>query len=219
MTPTPTPSPNLPLGTLSVAVSPSQASVTIDGVPYTIGSRKTLQTGTHTIEVKATGYFTKTEQIQMYPGNASHIFISLEKTPGYVDPKDMIVFEVTSHPTGASVYIDGQLSGTTPCTISAPKGSRAVTLRLEGYQDRTETVDLYKRSSGTPQKVFWILTEEEAQVSPSQPVQTETQKHAAESASPPTTNLQREEPLDLLQHIIYFFRGLFGGLLTPCSWM
>lgn len=236
VTPAPTPK---PVNYLTVEVSPSNATITIDGgygpsspmgSPLTGSNSPTksvtysVSPGTHTVRAGASGYKTHTEQIKIDNGDRSHISITLEKDLNYVAPVTPVTlasFEVTSHPAGASVYVDGQPNGTTPCTISATAGSRTVTLRLEGYLDRTETVDIRKTSSRTSQKVFWILTPEEAQTLPSRPVQTETQKRAVANASPPAVttmaNLPQGEPVDLLQHVIYFFRGIFGGICASCS--
>lgn len=219
-TPTPT---QKPVNYLTVEVSPREATITIDGtggVNIHIDSNQksptrrimySISPGTHTVQATATGYLPKTEQIQINSGDNSYLSISLDKDPNPVAPPVTLAsFEMTSRPTGASVYVDGELNGTTPCVISAPVGPHTVMLRVEGYQDRTETVEIIKTYDSMPQKIFWILTPEDVQTSPSQLVQTETQKHAVEGTVTTTSNLQQEEPVDLLQHIIYLFRGLQG---------
>jgi len=51
------------------------------------------------------------------------------------------VLIIDSVPTGASIYIDGSLKGTTPLTNRAMKtGGYAVTLKLAGYEDYTTKV-------------------------------------------------------------------------------
>lgn len=223
-----------PVNYLTVEVSPGEATISIDGGYGPIAPMKSpitgsksptkretysLPTGTHTIRATAPGYQTHTERFQITSGDRSYIFITLDKDPNYIEPVEQASLEVTSSPTGASVYIDNRLNGTTPCAITASVGPHTVMLRLEGYLDRTETVDIYKTSGRSTQKIFWIL--EEVQTQPPQQVQTEPVKHGMVSASPSgvtkTANLQQEEPADLLQHVIFFFRGLFGGMLTSCS--
>jgi len=228
VTPTQTPR---PVNYLTVEVSPDEATISIDGgygsiTPITpmrspiTGSksptkRKTysLPTGTHTIRATAPGYQTHTERFQITSGDRSYIFITLDKDPNYIEPVEQANLEMTSSPTGASVYIDNRLNGTTPCAITASVGPHTVMLRLEGYLDRSETVDIYKTSDRSTQKVFWILTE--GGVPPSQPVQTEPLMHENPGSTPSTTitraSAQSEEPTDVLQYVIYFFRGLFGG--------
>lgn len=210
----PTHTPNILPGTLTVVVSPSHAGVTLDGTPYKKGVPQSLQSGNHTIEVKAAGYLSKTEQIQINWGDHLNLNIALEKDPKTIAPEDLVLFEATSDPTGASVYIDGQLNGTTPCVITTSLGQHTVTFRMEGYQDRVETIDFYKNAAGrtSPQKVFWMLTEGGASSSPGQ-------KEAVIRETPgvtPSTTIARasahsEEPTDVLQYVIYFVRGLLGG--------
>ena len=210
---TPPPTPSLHLGVLSVSLSPSQASLTIDGLPCNKRAPQSLESGTHTLEVKATGYISKTEQIQITRGQNLYLKIALDKDPTTIAPEDLILFEATSHPTGASVYIDGQHNGTTPCTITTSIGQHTVLFQIEGYQDREETMEFYKNAGrSSPQKVFWILTEEGAS---SAPVQKEAVVRETPRSTSSTTitraSAQSDEPTDVLQYVIYFFRGVFGG--------
>mgnify|MGYP000864389158 FL=1 len=217
-----------PVNYLTVEVSPGEATISIDGGYGPIAPMKSpitgsksptkretysLPTGTHTIRATAPGYQTHTERFQINSGDRSHISITLDKDPNYVAPVYLAGLEVTSCPTGASVYIDGRPNGTTPCTIVASAGPHTVMLRLEGYLDRTETVDLYNTSDLSNQKVFWILTEEGAPLS--QPVQTEPIMHETSGSTSSTAitraSAQSDEPTDVLQYVVYFFRGLFGG--------
>lgn len=53
------------------------------------------------------------------------------------------VLEIASVPPGAEVWVDGQLKGTTPCTLrDVAAGERQVTLRLLGYRSATTVVRL-----------------------------------------------------------------------------
>jgi len=42
-----------------------------------------------------------------------------------------------SDPSGAEIYLDGQLAGSTPSTLQIPSGNHQLALRLSGYQDWT----------------------------------------------------------------------------------
>jgi len=144
VTPTQTPK---PVTYLTVEVSPDEATISIDGgygpitpmrSPIT-GSKSptkretySLPTGTHTIRATAPGYQTHTERFQITSGDRSYIFITLDKDPNYIEPVEQASLEVTSSPTGASVYIDNRLNGTTPCAITASVGPHTVMLRLGG---------------------------------------------------------------------------------------
>lgn len=218
-----------PVNYLTIEVSPDEATMSIDGgagIGNPVGSPITdprshtkrvtysLSSGTHTIRVTAPGYQTHTEQVKIDSGDWSHISITLEKDPSYIE---MTKFDVKTRPAGASVYVDDKLNGTTPCEVSAGVGTHTVILRLEGYQEQTHTVSL---TSTTSQSLSVQLVQGVGPLSTPDPVGTESPKRAEAISSPSgvttTANLQQEEPGDLLQHVIFFFRGLFGGMLTSC---
>ena len=188
--------------------------MTIDG-SHTVGTTHNLLPGIHTIRVTAPGYLTHTEQVRVNSGDRSYISIVLEKDLNYVE---RVKFNVKSRPAGASVYVDGKLNGTTPCMVSASAGTHTVVLRLEGYQEQSYTMDL---DSTRPQSISAQLVQGVGSLSTPEPVRTESPKRAEASVSlsevTTTANLQQKEPVDLLQHVIFFFRGLFGGMLTSCS--
>jgi hypothetical protein len=48
---------------------------------------------------------------------------------------------VTSTPAGATVWVDGQERGTTPCSVKLAGGSATVTLVLAGHLSSTSTVE------------------------------------------------------------------------------
>lgn len=225
-----TPTPRPVVNYLTVEVSPDEATVTIDGgygssslvgppLTYpgasTKGATYSISPGTHTIRATAPGYQTHTEQVRIYSADHSHVSITLDKDPGYVE---MTKFNVITRPAGALVYVDGKLNGTTPCKVSASVGAHTVVLRLEGYQEQIHTMDL---TSTMSHSLSAQLVLDIGPLSTPGPIQTETQKHAVASASPPavttTTNPQQGEPMDLLQHVIYFFKGVFGGMVVSCS--
>jgi len=45
-----------------------------------------------------------------------------------------------SEPSGADIYIDGQLTGSTPSTLEVPAGNHEISVRLAGYQDWVRNV-------------------------------------------------------------------------------
>ncbi len=211
-----------PVNYLTIEVSPDEATIFIDGGSSSsppVGSPLTdsrshikrvtypISPGTHTIRATAPGYQTHTEQVQVNSGDKSYISIALDRDPSYVE---MTEFNVKTRPVGASVYVDGRLNGTSPCTVSASVGTHTVALRLEGYREQTYTMDLNSTRSISAQLIREIGAPSEPV-----PVQTETVIRAAAITSPPivttTANAQQSEPADLFQYIIFFFRGVFGG--------
>jgi hypothetical protein len=182
--------------------------MTIDG-SHTVGTTHNLLPGIHTIRVTAPGYLTHTEQVRVNSGDRSYISIDLEKDLNYVE---MVKFNVKTRPAGASVYVDGKLNGTTPCMVSVSAGTHTVVLRLEGYQEQSYTMDL---DSTRHPSISAQLVQSVGPLSTPEPIQTETVRAATASPSQSTTissaSTQPEEPKDVLQYVVYFFRGLFGG--------
>jgi hypothetical protein len=58
------------------------------------------------------------------------------------DAPATIVVHTETIPNGASVFIDGELRGTTPFQLGLPRGDRALDVRfsLDGYRDATEHI-------------------------------------------------------------------------------
>ena len=51
---------------------------------------------------------------------------------------------ISSSPSGAMVYLDGQYRGTTPIVINIPPGGYKITLKKSGYQDIIEDILVYE---------------------------------------------------------------------------
>jgi len=207
-----------PVNYLTVEVSPPEATISIDGgrganIDSSSPLTYFLSPGIHKIQAAAPGYKTHTEQVKIDSGDHSYVSITLERDPNYIETTE---FDAKTRPAGASVYVDGKLNGTTPCKVSASVGTHTVVLRLEGYQEEMLTLDLTSTKS---QLLSVQLVRHVDLLSTPDQVGTESPKRVAASVSPVTTsdNLQQEEPVNLFQHIIYFFRGLFEGLLIHCS--
>jgi PEGA domain-containing protein/SmpA/OmlA family protein len=52
-----------------------------------------------------------------------------------VGPASTASVALHSDPSGAEIYIDGQLAGSTPSTLQLPSGTHQIGVRLAGYQD------------------------------------------------------------------------------------
>ncbi|QEN06097.1 PEGA domain-containing protein [Thiospirochaeta perfilievii] len=75
------------------------------------------------------------------------IFILLLITviPGLLNNRTNVI--IKSSPTGAAVFIDNELIGSTPLEISLPKGSREFTVKKEHFFDYTSTEVVERRKS------------------------------------------------------------------------
>lgn len=120
-------------GVLLIESDPAGASVYLDGdlvgtTPYTA---KSVTVGDHAVRLSKTGYADIGSTVTITPGGTTEGQYTLSCN----------VLTVDSNPSGASVFIDGELSGTTPSSIRAiPSGTYTVTLKKEGYADYSRTV-------------------------------------------------------------------------------
>ena len=89
---------------------------------------KRLMKGTYLIELKREGYFSKRINITIQQGKYENIKEQLEQKKG--------ILEVTSKPSGAKVYIKGNLVGETPFIKRYPVGNHQITLKKKGYTNK-----------------------------------------------------------------------------------
>lgn len=119
-------------GTLTIASTPAGASVYIDGAlkgttPYT---STTIAAGDHAILIRMDGYADFSGTASIMPGGVFSEHYTLACN----------VLSVSSIPSGASVYVDGEPQGKTPVSIRAIRaGQHTITLKIAGYEEYTTT--------------------------------------------------------------------------------
>ena len=120
-------------GSILISSSPSGASIYLNGsyqgkTPFTITN---VVAGLHTIALKLTDYQDWSRIINVAAGQTSSVSASLTSIT--------VSISVSSIPSGADVYLDGNLKGTTPTTISdVPQGEHKIKLRKIDYYDSRE---------------------------------------------------------------------------------
>jgi serine/threonine-protein kinase len=147
-------------GRLLVRSTPAGAHVTVDGkdagpTPATV---RDLTIGAHQIRVSREGYVTEERHVTLtHRQTAQSLTISLERehtaasrgtqttTPAPATPGTLGRFAgavlIESRPTGAKVFLDGKLIGTTPMAMSSVSaGEHAVRLEYDGYRRWTSSV-------------------------------------------------------------------------------
>ena len=141
-------------GYIRIVSYPGEAEVYLDGtymgktndegIPgaYTL----TVSPGTHKISVELTGYRDYDQTVTVGAGETVTVDASLIKisdpVPGQIS--------VSTTPSGANVYLDNQYEGITPLTIpGVSPGSRDVLLRLSGYEDAKDTVNVQPGGTST----------------------------------------------------------------------
>lgn len=60
----------------------------------------------------------------------------------FLKPSGGTFLQIGSNPSGATIYVDGNLSGKTPARVPVSPGSHEVRIGLEGYQDWAEMVQV-----------------------------------------------------------------------------
>lgn len=108
-----------------------------------------LMEGFYDVEVKKEHHVTATKQIEVKAG--VNQVVNIEPTP------ILCTLDVVSTPINASVFIDGNIVGETPCTIEGIlEGEHQVKLALKGYQTSRQLIDL---KSGENNSLSVNLTE------------------------------------------------------------
>jgi formylglycine-generating enzyme required for sulfatase activity len=121
-------------GFLTLQLSPTDASIEINGQPEQVTPRIELAAGQHEITVSHPRYISNTLTVVMQ-GKQIEQSEGVELAPNWAD------VAVTSEPVGASIWIDNQPTGQqTPATIEALAGEREVSIRLEGYKTHRERI-------------------------------------------------------------------------------
>ncbi|MBX3395814.1 MAG: PEGA domain-containing protein [Phycisphaerae bacterium] len=125
---------------LTLTISPPFAEVKLDGEP--VGRADSFgrisialpvdDLDSHLIEISAPGYHPVAQAVSTYLG-APDAYVSLMRMP--------YDLSLTTIPPNAQVWIDGEMRGTSPLTLSMdPTKSPEMTIRHDGYADLTQRV-------------------------------------------------------------------------------
>jgi len=149
--------PNAQYGSISATSVPVGASLYVDTIyqGYTNQIVGNLAVGTHTVTMKKSGYKDFSQTATVY--NAQTTSVSVTLSP--VSSPTTGDLDVSSTPTGASVYLNGDYQGETrssgPLYItSLVPGTYTVILKKSGYQDYTTTAKIV---AGTTAQVAAVL--------------------------------------------------------------
>lgn len=125
-------------GDVHFASSPINARIVVDGdelkaciTPCTIH----LQPGRHTLTAALSGY--GLEQRIIHVPEDSAIFLRLQESIGWV--------QMSSTPSGAEIFVDGQPQGQTPTTLRLRSGEHRVLL-VQGSQRHEQTITVHPES-------------------------------------------------------------------------
>lgn len=139
-------------GTVVFAMTPSNASLYIDGEEVDTSLPVTLEYGIHQMIAKAEGYETVTRYLKVAEESAGiDITLEPEGADEEEEDEDTTVSSgdaVTTgypqvyidSPIGAEVYVDGNYVGIAPVSVKKEEGTHVITFRLSGYETRSYTI-------------------------------------------------------------------------------
>jgi hypothetical protein len=145
-------------GWIYVTSNPGGAAVFLDGgTAGTTPASGTLNlnavtAGDHIIMVKLDGYQDYTTSVNVQPAAVSQVDAVLVPS-GQVSPTGIL--SISSTPSGANVYVDNNLRGVTPLTLTGlSAGAHAVQVQMSGYQAYVETVQVNAGATNTVNTVL-----------------------------------------------------------------
>lgn len=142
-----------PASVLTFDGLPQGVSVYIDGALVSlVDSSVILSSGTHTIDIKLTGYQAKHLKTELKSNTVSTIFVQMDKVV-----YDSLLIE--SKPS-ATISSDGNILGVTPYTLTDYTLPLMLNFNSEGYVNKTISLDEEKKSISVELKPSWMNDEE-----------------------------------------------------------
>lgn len=144
-------------GMVLFSLTPSKATLYIDGSEVDASKPITLNYGIHQIIAKADGYKSLTQYIRVGQASAGLDVVldavdsdSKESSESSKEESSASSEEATTNyykvyidaPEKVEVYLDGNYMGISPCSFRKVSGSHEITLRKSGYETRTYTVQI-----------------------------------------------------------------------------
>jgi len=145
-------------GWITVLSSPENAQVTLDGgyVGLTTHDRSlnldAITPGEHTIALALTGFTPYSTRVTVVSNQVSLVNATLIPVSGSLVKGTLTVI---SEPAGATILVDNKSIGITPLTANdIADGDHQVTIRMDGYQDYSTSIQV---TSGTTRTVSATL--------------------------------------------------------------
>jgi len=131
-------------GSVSINSKPSNARIYIDGeeVGITPDIIKSIDSGTHEVEVKKDGYETWSESVDIEADKEKSLTVVLRIKTSSIS--------IDSNPPDAVIYLDGEEAGMTPDTLrSITPGTHEVEVRMDGYETWNKIVNVESNEEKT----------------------------------------------------------------------
>jgi hypothetical protein len=137
-------------GVVLFSLSPSDATLYVDGTETDASEPVTLEYGIHQLIVKADGYKSVTQYIRVGQASVGVNVVLESVTADESEESSEEVTDVSTSyykvhvdaPENAEVYLDGNYVGISPCSFKKEAGAHVITLRKTGYTTRSYTVQV-----------------------------------------------------------------------------
>lgn len=156
------PMPSSSTGWVYVSSSPGGAMVTIDGVGFgqtpSSGALRlnSIPAGDHTVALSLAGYQPYSSVVGVSANTVSEVSTVLQPVSPAAGRGGL---SVSSTPSGANVFLDNNFIGITPLTMNGiAAGTHLLTLREEGYQDYSATIQVNAGATSTVAAVLPAAT-------------------------------------------------------------
>ncbi len=140
-------------GSLMVESDPVNAMIFVDGkeIGQTPEIIMSSAKGTHAVEVRMEGYDIWKENVEIVPGTEKSLTAILQKKTGSLN--------INSQPSGGTVFLDGDETGTTPGNLKKLElGTHKVEVKLDGYVTWSDNVIINADKENKIEASLQILT-------------------------------------------------------------
>ena len=135
----------LSLQSVTVVVTPADATVRGSGISWRSGQLLFLRPGPQVVTARAAGHRDMTRNIQVREGEPLRLDLRLEPLPG--------VLELDTGGVAVQVFIDGAEAGRAPGSIEVAAGERTLTLRAPRFLDALQKVKVEGRGVRQPLRI------------------------------------------------------------------
>jgi tetratricopeptide (TPR) repeat protein/predicted Ser/Thr protein kinase len=171
---------------LEIVSEPAGARVTVNGEDFVSPYSSELQAGTHNIAIYLKGYHAKKDKVNLEAGETLKMTTVLEPSSGGVS--------ITSKPSGAKVFLNGQEKGETPVKISGLEIKKhSLKLKKEGYKPHQQAFEIL---GGKTRNLEFALTKKPAPPKPAYrpPARPYSSSSVRQPAHQPTQPAARPAP-------------------------
>jgi hypothetical protein len=133
-------------GSIYATSTPTGAAIYLNGQfqGYSPLQMTNLKAATYTVLARLEGYSDYSAYVTVYNSQESNFYAPMQQSPVH---HDYGYISISSNPSGAQAYVDGTYRGSTPITVSQYPGTRTVLVKMAGYYDYSQQVNVVAYST------------------------------------------------------------------------